>query len=528
MIRRTSGPPSANAPPPERVREQRLEGRRGGGGARLARGALRGALFLLLSVSAADPAADVQAAIEAIVAAKAAQYECGFAIAVRAGGIDGAPGFTAQAAGGYADIGKKIPMTPDSKFVWGSVTKMATGSAILRLADAGAFSLDDPVAPLVDGYIAQMVRDAPPAPGGGGGGGGGYNFSSLADLFGPEAAQITVRQLATMRSGVPDYDTAKPNEQNRSLSTDAFRATCYAHPAADYAPLDMLAVPWVHTGALDFAPGTDQDYSSTNFLLLGVVLAAHAGSAHWYDFDQSSFRPPALAAAGFMGRTRYAARGPPSQYTDVRGYDRTSYNGHDPDARPGIDVGDVHGVFAGWTASDLVAPVADVAAMAHALYADPSQLVAQADVAMMTNASQGFYGFATFLLSGYSGQPTDGPVDYGSLWGHLGATYGYNSMVEYNAALNVSIAVATNVESDFQAQPSDAFCGAYNAVLEILTGAPDGNCSYLASGYYGGCVCSTTKYACVTSTRHGHVEGRCEPSYFGNTTHAQCSATCGQ
>ena len=289
------------------------------------------ASLALLSTAWAQPsslAARVTTAIQDIATAKAAQYQCGFAIAVHA------PNFTANAAAGDADIAAKLPLTPNSAFVWGSVTKLTTGVAILRLANAGAFSLDDAVAPLVDDYIASSVAAAAAAPGG-----TIYNFSSLADLFGDAAAHITVRQLATMRSGVPDYDTAKPNEQNRSLSTDPFRATAYAHADKDYAPLDMLAVPWVHKGELDFAPGTDQDYSSTNFLLLGIVLAAHATTPDWRHFDQGSFRPKALMARGFMNHTTYAATGAPSHFTATRGYDRTSYNGHDPDAMPGTDVG---------------------------------------------------------------------------------------------------------------------------------------------------------------------------------------------
>ena len=43
--------------------------------------------------------------------------------------------------------------------------------------------------------------------------------------------------------------------------------------------------------------------------------------------------------------------------------------------------------------------------------------------------------------------------DYGSAYGHLGATYGYNSMVATVPGLNLTIAVGTNVESDYQAQP---------------------------------------------------------------------------
>ena len=145
--------------------------------------------------------------------------------------------------------------------MWGSVTKLTTGVGILRLADAGVFKLDDPVAPLLDPYIKAMVEASSTK----------YNFTSLRDLFGAEADAITIRQLATMQSGVPDYDTAKPNDENRSLSVDPFRKVCYDNPTKDIVPLDLLAVPWVHKGTLDFSPGTDMDYSSTNFMLLGLL-----------------------------------------------------------------------------------------------------------------------------------------------------------------------------------------------------------------------------------------------------------------
>ena len=100
----------------------------------------------------------------------------------------------------------------------------------------------------------------------------------------------------------------------------------------------------------------------------------------------------------------------------------------------------------------------------------------------------------------------------------------YNSIVEYNAALNVSVAVATNVETDYQAQPSDAFCLAYNKVKQLLLGQPAdaANCTYVADGYYGRCVCATTRYVC-TSSRHGK---RCSPSYNGTQTFEACNATC--
>jgi hypothetical protein len=41
----------------------------------------------------------------------------------------------------------------------------------------------------------------------------------------------------------------------------------------------------------------------------------------------------------------------------LKAYDRTSYNGQNASKLPGIDVSAVHGVFGGWTASDIVSPV---------------------------------------------------------------------------------------------------------------------------------------------------------------------------
>jgi hypothetical protein len=48
------------------------------------------------------------------------------------------------------------------------------------------------------------------------------NYSSIEDLFGPNATQVTIRQLGKMMSGVPDFDTA---HGSGSQARDALRAT---------------------------------------------------------------------------------------------------------------------------------------------------------------------------------------------------------------------------------------------------------------------------------------------------------------
>ena len=58
-------------------------------------------------------------------------------------------------------------------------------------------------------------------------------------------------------------------------------------------------------------------------------------------------------------------------------YDRTSYTGHNASALPGHDVIDVAGVYGGWTASDVTAPVADVARLAYDIFGQSGPRILQ-------------------------------------------------------------------------------------------------------------------------------------------------------
>ena len=93
---------------------------------------------------------------------------------------------------------------------------------------------------------------------------------------------------------------------------DLLRATVYANPSHDYTPPELLGLPWVATGKLAFKPGhaKHNGYSSTNFVLLGLILAQHAGAASWEDFDQSSFLPAEVKSR--LPSVKYMQRGAPS------------------------------------------------------------------------------------------------------------------------------------------------------------------------------------------------------------------------
>merc|ERR1711990_587476 len=76
------------------------------------------------------------------------------------------------------------------------------------------------------------------------------------------------------------------------------------------------------------------------------------------------------------------------------------------------------------------------------------------------------YGVATFNLNSDTGQNSSTP--YGIAYGHLGATYGYNSLIMYAPALNIALAVGTNLETDKQSHTGQTVCFAYSAIASSI------------------------------------------------------------
>ena len=352
-------------------------------------------LLTAIALGSQLQSAGLKAKLQAIADAKATKYDCDISIAVQTG----------TEAVAVASNGSDV----SGRFVWGSVTKQFTGTALLQLMEAGTLDLDEPVERHLNPILRQL------------------GLRSLTALFGKEAAKITARHLAMMQSGVPDYDTAKPYPRPPK---DPFRAEVYATPSKDWGPKSLINQTWVATGSLAFSPGSYTAYSSTNFVLLGLLLAQLTNSAAWDAYDQRTiFAPLPPARRALYSELKFGVHGPPANYTSVHGYDRTSYNGGDPSARPGKDVWEVAGVYGGWTASDVTASVADIARFGYDLYgkAEPQLLKdPTARQIMVPPAPQGKgrafpYGFATFNLTEMvSGRSSAGP--YRTAYGHLGAT----------------------------------------------------------------------------------------------------------
>lgn len=117
------------------------------------------------------------------------------------------------------------PMRPETQLAIGSITKTVVAAQVMRLVEAGRLGLDDPAA---DHLPKKLHFDTHGA---------------------------TIRDLLAMRSGIPDY----VDRLWDSLSTD----TAHVWPVDE-----ILAL----VGSRRYRPGREFVYSSTNYLLLGIIL----------------------------------------------------------------------------------------------------------------------------------------------------------------------------------------------------------------------------------------------------------------
>jgi D-alanyl-D-alanine carboxypeptidase len=138
----------------------------------------------------------------------------------------------------HAKVGSQTP------FAIASLTKTFTAALILRLADEGQLTIDDPLVRWLPDY--------------------------------PNAARITLRMLLQHTSGIADF-----------FQNPTFDAALNQAKRRVWTPDEVL--PFV--GKPVFPPGTGWAYSNTNFVLLGLV-AERAGGAPWAEQVRREFFVP--------------------------------------------------------------------------------------------------------------------------------------------------------------------------------------------------------------------------------------------
>ncbi len=227
--------------------------------------------MLLPAIAAADPgtkspplpAGFDPAAIDAYVAGQVAEKEIvGLSLAlVRNGKIELSKGY------GKASLATGTPVTQETVFAVGSVTKQFTAAAVLLLAQDGKLSVSDKVAK----YFPRLTR----------------------------AGDITLLDLMNHVSGYPDYYPLDFVDRRMKIPIE----------------VDELIRQYA-TGKLDFEPGTGWSYSNTGFVILGRVVEIVSGMSmrEFLDarvfrplgMDRTVFEPTSVLSGAASGHARYA------------------------------------------------------------------------------------------------------------------------------------------------------------------------------------------------------------------------------
>lgn len=139
------------------------------------------------------------------------------------------------------------PVTPETQFRIGSLTKQFTAAAILQLVGQGKMSLDD-------------------------------RLSTYFPDF-PRANEVTIRQLLTHTSGIHNY------------TEFGFNPWTLYQFTRDHTTLDWV-VHIAHQKPLyDFLPGTAWHYDNSGFFLLGAIVEKVSGESLGRYFHDHLFRP---------------------------------------------------------------------------------------------------------------------------------------------------------------------------------------------------------------------------------------------
>lgn len=262
---------------------------------------------------------------------------------------------------GVADKASGTPMQTDFYSRIGSVTKTFTVTALLQLVDQGKLTLDAPISK----YIAGV----------------------------PSGDQITLRELAQMRSGLVTID-----------DVPEFADSYISDPHQSFTPAQLLG--YALDKPLQFPPGTQYDYCNTNTVLLGLVVEQQSGQRLPDYISEHILAPLKLTHTSFA--TTAALPDPHAQgYTVLQGAEQIA-----TDWNPSW----------GWGVGNMISTLDDMRIWARALSTgtllSPETQRQRIDTSVPMNAEKSaFYGLGIFNDGGWIG--------------HTGVIFGYQTAVFY-------------------------------------------------------------------------------------------------
>jgi len=301
------------------------------------------------------------------------------------------------------------PITPEMYHRIGSVTKTFTATLLLQAAGDGLLSLDD----TIDQYIKGV----------------------------PNGDEITLRQLATMTSGVATYS------ETRVFPGD---------PGADvhkvWKPEELVKI-----GIKDsplFDPGTEFNYSNTNYVLLGLVLEQVTGESMGELTRKQIIEPLDLKDTSFPTIEATSLPDPHAQGYTLQGQS----SGEKP--RNATD----WTASWTWTAGIMISTVDDLLVYGRALGTGKGLLSPTQQQERIDSLASDVPPFDQPPLEGDFGYGLGLMKEHGWI-GHSGVIAGYNTALYYNQELDAVLVVETS---------SDIFSGDCPEERPTTKGGPKG------------------------------------------------------
>jgi D-alanyl-D-alanine carboxypeptidase len=147
---------------------------------------------------------------------------------------------------GQARLDPPLPATPEMLYAIGSISKQFTAACILLLQEEEKLRVDDPVGK----YFPELTR----------------------------SSEVTIRHILSHTSGYRDY---APQDYTIPAWTKPTSATKIIHEWA--------------TQPLDFDPGTQYQYSNTNFNIAGLIVEKVSGEPFWSFLSRRVLKPLGMA-----------------------------------------------------------------------------------------------------------------------------------------------------------------------------------------------------------------------------------------
>jgi len=313
---------------------------------------------------------------------------------------------------GMANLETGTPVSPDTVFRIGSLTKQFTAAAILLLCEDGLISLDDPVARHLPRFDQQD--------------------------------STTIRQLLNHTAGLVDYpDRAGFREREMWLPLTTGQLVDYVLSAA---PLH------------EFEPGSRWSYSSSNYVVAGAVVEAVSGQPLGAFLEARIFGPLGMANTA-LDDPRAVVSG------RATGYDRARVE------EPGFLNARAISMSAPFAAGAMRSTMPDLLRWSHAL--THGRVLEPESYREMTTPARLSDGSPAYALAP---DGTRHPISYGLglatpdgpgpvRLGHDGAIDGFTALVTTYLDQDLTLAVAVNT-SPSDRLPFDAIVQAVEA--EIL------------------------------------------------------------